>query len=149
MFSCIIKRIENERNPPPPIPPLIPLCFKLMTHQFWAQVLFFVTCFVINNIRLIWWAPGAIFYHSYFRRYEHKLPNISLFSEICDYIHFSLANCLTFYRYSLPWFLVVTKPLHSSSPLSPPNLTDVTAVSRATPGVPQLSQNCLSALIRK
>lgn len=79
-------------------------------------------------------SPWAIFYCSYFIRCEYKLPDISLFSETCDYIHFSPRNSgLTFNRYSLLGFLLVTNLLHFFSPLSLPNLTDV-MVRRTTPG---------------
>lgn len=105
-----------------------------MTYQLWTQELFFVTCYVINNMRLKTesGSPQIIFYCNYFIRCEHKLPYISLFSETCDYIYSSLGNFWTFNKYSFLWRLVRINPL-SSSLLSPPNLTDVT-VSWPTPG---------------
>lgn len=106
-----------------------------MTYQFWAKELFFVTCYVINNRRLMIESrsPWAVFYCSYFIRCESKLPAISLFSETGDYIRFSLRNFLTFNKYSLQGFLVGPNALRSFSPLSLPNLPDV-MVRRTTPG---------------
>lgn len=59
-------------------------------------------CYVINNKRLkiefkSFW---TIYYYRYFIRCEHKLPNISLFSETCDYTYSGLGIFLTFNKYS-------------------------------------------------